>query len=85
MFQCSVCEYESNYKFNVDRHEKVKHSKPNFTSHTISHTVGEARIVTFLDINLQFLAYNSTYYVISALELTIILDTIHIILHSSSV
>ena len=49
------------------------------------HTVGAARIVTFLDINLQFLAYNSTYYVISALELTIILDTIHIILHSLSV
>ena len=50
-----------------------------------THTVGAARIVTFLDINLQFLAYNSTYYVISALELTIILDTIHIILHSLSV
>ena len=44
-----------------------------------------SRIVTFLDINLQFLAYNSTYYVMSALELTIILDTIHIILHSLSV
>ena len=39
MFQCSVCEYESNYKFNVDRHEKVKHSKPNFTSHSISNDV----------------------------------------------
>ena len=39
MFQCSVCEYESPYKFNVDRHEKVKHSKPNFTSHTISNNV----------------------------------------------
>ena len=25
MFQCSVCAYESNYKFNVDRHEKAKH------------------------------------------------------------
>ena len=52
---------------------------------THSDIVGAARIVTFLDINLQFLAYNSTYYVISALELTIILDTIHIILHSLSV
>ena len=39
MFQCSFCEYESPYKFNVDRHEKVKHSKPNFTSHSISNDV----------------------------------------------
>ena len=39
---------------------------------TVNHTVGGERIVTFLDINLQFLSYNSTYYVISALELTII-------------
>ena len=53
--------------------------------HRRTHTVGAARIVTFLDIYLQFLAYNSTYYVISALELTILLNTIHIILHSSSV
>ena len=53
--------------------------------HRRTHTVGAARMVTFLDIYLHFLAYNSTYYVISALELTIILDTIHIILHSLSV
>ena len=39
MYQCSVCEYESMYKFNVDRHEKAKHSKPNSTSHTISNNV----------------------------------------------
>ena len=29
MYQCSVCEYKSVYKFNVDRHEKAKHLKPN--------------------------------------------------------
>ena len=39
MYQCSVCSFQSMYKFNVDRHEKVKHSKPNFTSHTISNNV----------------------------------------------
>ena len=39
MYQCSVCEYESMYKFNVDRHEKAKHSKPNSTSRTISNNV----------------------------------------------
>ena len=39
MYQCSVCEYESMYKFNVDRHEKAKHSKPNSTSLTISNNV----------------------------------------------
>ena len=36
MFQCSVCAYESNYKFNVDRHEKAKHFKPMSTTHSIS-------------------------------------------------
>ena len=39
MYQCSVCEYERMYKFNVDRHEKAKHSKPNSTSRTISNNV----------------------------------------------
>ena len=39
MYQCSVCEYESMYKFNVDRHEKAKHSKPNSTSRTICNNV----------------------------------------------
>ena len=63
-------------------HQYVPMPHPNSIAADI---VGAARIVTFLDINLQFLAYNSTYYVISALELTIILDTIHIILHSLSV
>ena len=29
MYQCSVCEYKSVYKFNVDRHEKAKHLNPN--------------------------------------------------------
>ena len=36
MFHCSVCAYESNYKFNVDRHEKAKHFKPMSTTHSIS-------------------------------------------------
>ena len=31
MFRCSVCSFQSMYKYNVDRHEKVKHSKSNFT------------------------------------------------------
>ena len=39
MFQCSVCSFQSMYKYNVDRHEKVKHSKPNFTPHTINNNV----------------------------------------------
>ena len=39
MFRCSVCSFQSMYKNNVDRHEKVKHSKPNFTSHSISNDV----------------------------------------------
>ena len=39
MYQCSVCEYKSIYRFNVDRHEKAKHSKPNSTSLTISNNV----------------------------------------------
>ena len=39
MFQCSVCSFQSNYKYNVDRHEKVKHSKSNFTPHTINNNV----------------------------------------------
>ena len=39
MFQCSVCAYESNYKFNVDRHEKAKHFKPMSTSHSISNNI----------------------------------------------
>ena len=39
MYQCSVCSFQSMYKYNVDRHEKVKHSKPNFTSHSISNDV----------------------------------------------
>ena len=39
MYQCSVCEYKSMYRFNVDRHEKAKHSKPNSTSLTISNNV----------------------------------------------
>ena len=39
MFQCSVCAYESNYKFNVDRHEKAKHFKPMSTTHSISNDV----------------------------------------------
>ncbi len=39
MFQCSVCSFQSIYKYNVDRHEKVKHSKPNFTAHTINNNV----------------------------------------------
>ena len=39
MFQCSVCSFQSMYKYNVDRHEKVKHSKPNFTAHTINDNV----------------------------------------------
>ena len=29
MYQCSVCEYKSVHKFNVDRHEKAKHLNPN--------------------------------------------------------
>ena len=39
MFQCSVCSFQSMYKYNVDRHEKVKHSKSNFTPHTINNNV----------------------------------------------
>ena len=39
MFQCSVCSFQSIYKYNVDRHEKVKHSKSNFTPHTINNNV----------------------------------------------
>ena len=39
MFRCSVCSFQSMYKYNVDRHEKVKHSKPNFTPHTINNNV----------------------------------------------
>ena len=39
MFQCSVCSFQSMYKYNVDRHEKVKHSKPDFTAHTINNNV----------------------------------------------
>ena len=39
MYQCSVCSFQSMYKYNVDRHEKVKHSKPNFTAHTINDNV----------------------------------------------
>ena len=39
MYQCSVCSFQSMYKYNVDRHEKVKHSKPNFNAHTINNDV----------------------------------------------
>ena len=39
MYQSFVCEYESIYKFNVDRHEKAKHLKPNSISCTISNNV----------------------------------------------
>ena len=39
MFQCSVCSFQSIYKYNVDRHEKVKHSKSNFTPQTINNNV----------------------------------------------
>ena len=39
MYQCSVCSFQSIYKYSVDRHEKVKHSKPNFTAHTINNNV----------------------------------------------
>ena len=39
MFQCSVCSFQSIYKYNVDRHEKFKHSKSNFTPHTINNNV----------------------------------------------
>ena len=39
MFQCSVSSFQSIYKYNVDKHEKVKHSKSNFTPHTINNNV----------------------------------------------
>ena len=39
MFQCSVCSFQSIFKYNVDRHEKVKHSKSNFTPQTINNNV----------------------------------------------
>ena len=39
MYQCSVCSFQSMYKYNVDRHEKVKHSKPNFNAHTINNDI----------------------------------------------
>ena len=39
MFQCSVCSFQSMYKYNVDRHEKLKHSKSYFTPHTINNNV----------------------------------------------
>ena len=39
MYQCSVCSFQSIYKYSVDRHEKVKHSIPNFTAHTINDNV----------------------------------------------
>ena len=39
MYQCSVCSFQSMYKYNVNRHEKVKHSKPNFNAHTINNDV----------------------------------------------
>merc|ERR1712208_248249 len=39
MFQCSVCAYESNYKFNVDRHEEEEDFNFNFNAHTINNDV----------------------------------------------